>query len=197
VTRRPDKAFGAEYYRRFYGRSPVHTAASVSHLASATVHLAAWWGVRIRSVLDVGAGPGYWRDWFATEHPRVRYRSVDVSAYACERFGHEQRDITQWAPSSPFDLVVCQGVLQYLDRDGVGAAVNNLARATGSILYLEVPTLHDREHVIDAASTDLDCYWRSGAWYRTRLTEHFVQIGAGLWARRSAGIPFYELERSR
>lgn len=188
------EAFGAAYYRRFYGRSPVHTPTTVGHLAAGVMHLAAWWGVRIRSVLDVGAGPGYWRDWFADEHPTIRYRSIDVSTYACERYGHEQRDITSWAPRTPSDLVVCQGVLQYLDRAAVEAAVNNLARSTRSFLYLEVPTLHDREHVIDASATDLECHWRSGAWYRARLHPHFVQIGAGLWAQRTAGLPFYELE---
>ena len=189
--------FGAGYYRRFYGRSPVHTADTVGHLAAGVLHLAAWWGVRVRSVLDVGAGPGYWRDWFAAQHPGVRYRSIDVSAYACERFGHEQRDITRWSPRTPADLVVCQGVLQYLDREAVARAVTNLAAATRSLLYLEVPTTHDRDHVVDTAATDLECYWRSGSWYRKQLDPHFMAVGAGIWARRSAGLPFYELERSR
>ncbi len=189
--------FDAEYYRRFYEQRPVHTAGSVAHLATAVVHMAAWWGVRITSVLDVGAGPGLWRDWFRKHHPEVKYVSTDVSAYACERYGHEQRDIAAWAPRSPSDLVVCQGVLQYLDDAQAAAAIENLGRATRSLLYLEVPTQHDRTHVIDPASTDLECHWRTGAWYRQRLTRHFVQAGAGLWARHEGGVAFYELERGR
>jgi len=189
--------FDAGYYRRFYERVPVHTATSVGHLASGVMHLAAWWGIPIRSVLDIGAGPGLWRDWFRQEHPQVRYLSTDVSEYACERYGHQQRDISVWAPRTQSDLVVCQGVLQYLDNTAAGAAIKNLARATRHLLYLEVPTLHDREHVIDPAATDLDCHWRSGNWYRQRLAPHFVQVGAGLWAHRHGAVRFYELEHGR
>ena len=189
--------FGAGYYRRFYERAPVHTAVTIGHLAEGTLHFAAWWGIRIRSVLDVGAGPGLWRDWFAEQHPGVRYRSTDVSAYACERYGHEQRDIATWVPRSRYDLVVCQGVLQYLDNRAATAAIENLGCATRHLLYLEVPTLHDHEHVIDADATDLDCHWRTGMWYRRRLEPHFVQVGAGLWAHREGAVRFYELERAR
>jgi len=38
---------------------------------------------------------------------------------------------------------------------------------------------------------------RSAAWYRTRLGNHFTQIGAGLWVSNNAGLPLYDLERSR
>jgi len=193
----PDQRFDASYYRRFYERDPVHTAESVGHLAAGVRHLAAWWGIRVRSVLDVGAGPGYWRDWFVTNEPRIRYVSTDVSEYACERYGHQQRDIAVWAPSKPFDLVVCHGVLQYLTNDQADAAIANLARATRHLLYLEVPTKHDHDHVIDSEATDLNCHWRSGEWYRRRLAPHFVQVGAGLWAHRDGAVAFYELERSR
>jgi len=189
--------FGAEYYQRFYERVPVHTEESIGHLASAVMHLAGWWGITITSVLDVGAGPGLWRDWFRAHQPTVTYRSTDVSAYACERYGHEQRDIAAWSPKSPSDLVVCQGVLQYLSNAQADAAIHNLATASRHLMYLEVPTLHDRDHVIDAEATDLDCHWRSGDWYRRRLTPHFVQVGGGLWAQRDGAVPFYELERCR
>jgi trans-aconitate methyltransferase len=125
------------------------------------------------------------------------YRSVDVSEYACERYGHECRDIATWKPGAPSDLVVCQGVLQYIANDRVDAAISNLAAATRAVLYLEVPTLHDRDHVVDREYTDMDCHWRSADWYRRRLTPYFQQIGAGVWVQRDAGLAFYELERSR
>jgi len=38
---------------------------------------------------------------------------------------------------------------------------------------------------------------RSAAWYRTRLGAHFTQIGAGMWVSNNAGLPLYDLERSR
>jgi len=37
------------------------------------------WGVTVRSVLDVGAGMGFWRDWYREHHPDVTVRSIDVS----------------------------------------------------------------------------------------------------------------------
>ena len=192
-----EERFGAAYYGRFYGTAPVHTQTRVAHVASAVASLFGWWALPLTTVLDVGAGPGYWRDWFAEHRPRVMYRSVDVSAHGCARYGHEQRDIATWTPGAPSDLVVCQGVLQYLGDAAAVAAVEHLAAGTRHILYLEVPTLYDRDHVVDQDYTDLDCHWRSGDWYRRRLGVHFVQVGAGLWARRDGAVPFYELERSR
>jgi trans-aconitate methyltransferase len=186
--------FDAAYYRRFYERDPVHTRSQVAELASAVTGMLGWWGVPLRSVLDVGAGPGYWRDWFTQHRPAVRYRSIDVSEHACTTFGHERKDISQWRPPRPFDLVVCQGVLQYVDAPAATRAIEHLAAATRHVMYLEVPTLHDRAHVIDASATDLDCHWRSGRWYQRRLDPHFVQVGGGLWARRTGAVTLYELE---
>ena len=48
--------FDAAYYRRFYGRDPVHDARRIAHLAQAAVSFAAWWRIPVRSVLDIGAG---------------------------------------------------------------------------------------------------------------------------------------------
>jgi trans-aconitate methyltransferase len=187
--------FDAAYYRRFYRDRPVHDARHIARLASGVTGLCGWWGVPVRRVLDVGAGTGLWRDWFARERPAVRYQSIDVSPYACERYGHECADISSWRPARPADLVICQGVLQYLDDRRCAAAIGNLAAATRSVLYLEVPTAADRDEVIDPEATDLDINWRSGAWYRRRLKEHFVELGCGLQAARNAGRHFYELER--
>ena len=65
-------------------------------------------------MLDVGAGAGFWRDYLAEHEPEVRYRSIDASPYACERYGHERRDIASFRDGGRYDLVVCQGVLPYL-----------------------------------------------------------------------------------
>jgi trans-aconitate methyltransferase len=161
------------------------------------VGLTEWWGVRLRTVLDVGAGPGWWGDWLRSQRPRVVYRGVDVSEHACRRWGHEHADIATWRPDRPAELVVCQGVLQYLDDDACASAVANLGAACAAVLYLEVPTAADRVEVIDQAATDLDVRWRPGSWYRRRLGRWFVPAGAGLWVRRDAGIVLYELESGR
>lgn len=188
--------FDAEYYEHFYRRDAVHDAAAIGNLASAVVGLAGWWGIEIESALDIGAGPGLWRDWFAQHHPEIRYRSSDVSEYACTTFGHELLDITTWKPDASFDLVICQGVLHYLTDRGAARAINSLGEACEGLLYVEAPTLGDRRSVIDTERTDLEVNWREGSWYRQRLEKHFTALGAGLFASRRCGVSFYELERS-
>jgi trans-aconitate methyltransferase len=188
-------SFDADYYRRFYRTSPVHDRRRVDRLCTAVTAFAGWWGIPVRSVLDVGAGTGLWRDWFAAHRPRTRYRSLEVSPYACRRYGHEHADIATWEPDRQYDLVVCQGVLQYLPDGGADAAITHLAAAARGLLYVETPTARDRQGVIDPAKTDLDIHWRTGRWYRRRLAAHFVEVGAGLHYTRSGTVQFYELER--
>lgn len=185
--------FDAAYYRRFYGRDGVHDAERIAHLATGVHSLAAWWDVGIRSVLDVGAGTGLWRDWYRSAHPEVRVTSIDVSEYACSTWGHQRRDIADWRPGRRFDLVICHGVLHYVTDERVERAIDNLAAATRHLLYLELPTADDLRHVVDPARTDLVAHRRSGAWYRRRLQAHFRQVGAGLWVPRD-GVPMFELE---
>ncbi len=189
------RRFDADYYQRHYqAGTRVHSAAEVGRLASGVVGLAGWLGVELASVLDVGAGPGLWRDWFRRHRPAVRYRSTDVSPFACARYGHERRDIGRWRSRERYDLVVCQGVLPYLDGEAAGAAVDNLGAMCRGLLYLEAVTRRDLAEVVDPDRTDTAIHARPGAWYRRRLAPHFVQVGAGLWAARRAGLRFYELE---
>jgi trans-aconitate methyltransferase len=144
-------------------------------------------------VLDVGAGKGYWRTWLAHALPSVHYHGIDASEHACRRYGHELADLATWQPPREFDLVVCQSVLQYLPDDAAALAIGTLGRACGRLMYLEVPTAWDRDEIFDSERTDMDIHWRTGDWYRSRLDEHFVEIGAALWARRDAAL-FFELE---
>lgn len=188
--------FDAAYYSRFYGRGGAHDRRRIAHLASGVHSLAAWWGVRIGSVLDVGSGIGMWRDWYARHHPRTRVTSIDVSEHACARWGHLQRDISRWTPEREHDLVICHSVLQYLDDRRATSAIENLAAGCRNLLYLEVPTATDFAEVIDPSATDMEVHRRTGRWYRTRLSAHFVQAGAGLWFKKGS-VPLYELERSR
>lgn len=134
-----------------------------------------------------------WRDWYSFHHPRVKVTSVDVSEHACLRWGHEQRDISTWAPTRRYDLVVCHSVLQYLGDAQATAAIANLATASRHLLYLEVPTLKDFETVVDPRATDMSVHRRQGHWYRRRLNRYFDQVGAGIWVRHGS-VPMYELE---
>ena len=169
----------------------------VDHLAAATHEMVSWWGGSVRSMLEVGAGPGHWSRWYRRMHPRVRVLSTDVSEHACKRYGHELRDIAEWRPSRPYDLVVCMDVLQYLDDCAAERALRNLTAATRTCLYFDALTSFDAKHTVDRSSTDLNAHLRSGSWYRSRLERGFVQAGAGLWVRKSSGLVLHELERTR
>jgi hypothetical protein len=196
VTTRSTGRFDAEYYDRFYHRAPVHDSDRIGMLAAGVMGFAGWWELPVTSVLDIGAGPGFWRDWFTKHHPNVAYRSTDVSKYACDEFGHEMLDITRWSPDGRYDLVVCQGVLHYLADRPAARAIAALGAACGGLMYLEAPTLGDRENVIDTDLTDLDVHWRNGDWYRRRLQKWFTPVGGGMYVSRTTGIAFYELERA-
>jgi len=189
--------FDANYFTRYYGEQPVRTINEVGHLATAVHEMVAWWGGSIRSVLEVGAGPGDWSAWYRTMHPDVRVTSTDVSEHACEQFGHELRDIAEWAPSQPYDLVICMDVLQYLDDRAAARALRNLTTATRTVMYFDALTAFDAKHTVDRSTTDLNAHLRSGNWYHERLARGFMHAGAGLWVRKGGGIVLHELERTR
>ena len=92
----------------------------------------------------------------------MKYRSVDVSPYACETYGHELRDISGWRARERFDLVICHSVLQYLDDAGAARAIDNLGAMCRGLLYLEAITRADLE-VVDVARTDTAVHARSGS----------------------------------
>jgi hypothetical protein len=189
-------AFDQAYFDRYYEsrRTRVHGATQIANLARGVTGLLDWWGAPLRSVLDVGAGPGLLRDWFKKHRRGVRYVSTDVSAYACERYGHEQRDITRWRAARRFDLVFCQGVLPYLDDAGVASAIENLGAMCAGFLYLEAITARDLDEVCDRDLTDVAVHERPGGFYRALLDVHFEPVGAGLYHRRGGPVTFYELE---
>ncbi len=190
-------SFDATYYGTYYGsaRTRVHGPKEIARLCRAVSSLLEWWGAPLETVLDVGAGVGLWRDWFKKHRPDVAYRTTEVSPYACAEYGHELRDITQWRAGTTFDLVVCQGVLPYLDDAGCAQAIENLGAMTAGFLYLEAITKRDLREVVDNALTDTRVHGRTAAWYRTRLAKHYTELGCGLWSKKDASMLFYELER--
>jgi len=188
--------FDADYYERYYGNaaSRVHSGDEIAKLCTAVTSFIEWWQAPLESVMDVGAGTSLWRDWFKKHRPKVLYRSTEYSAHAAKQYGHEHRDITKWRAKEYFDLVVCQGVLPYLDDDGAAKAIENLAAMTGGFLYLEAITKRDVREVCDIDRTDVKVHERTGKWYRARLTKHFREVGCGIWCKKDAGTLFYELE---
>ena len=108
-----------------------------------------WAGGEITSALDVGAGPGLWRDWFARSRPTIevpidRRQRLRVRALRPRATRHHHL-----ARARKFDLVICQGVLPYLTSPGVVAAIENLAAMARGFLYLEAVTARDLDELCD------------------------------------------------
>jgi hypothetical protein len=177
-------------------RSRVYGSEQVAGLAQGVTGFVRWFGGEVDKVLDVGAGTGLWRDWFRENLPGARYRSVDVSEYACKTYGHEKRDISSWRAREKFDLVVCQGVLPYLDDDACARAVANMAAMCRGFLYVEAITSRDLRDVVDRAKTDVSVRSRPASFYKRILGAHFERLGCGLHHVKGGDKVFYDLERA-
>ncbi len=191
--------FDEAYYRRFYRdpRTRIYDQRRHAKLVAGVVSLMEWFGVAPQDVLDVGAGLGWWGQWLRRHRKGVRVVSTELEREVCSKYGHTHADITTWRLPQTFDLVICQGVLPYLDAVGASAAIENLAAMSGTFLYLEAITADDMKDAIDAERTDLRVNLRPASWYRRRLAPHFREVGAGLYAARRAAIPLFALEAPR
>ena len=191
--------FDEAYYRRFYKDPSTRVYDQKRHakLISGIVGLIEWFGVDLIDVLDVGAGLGWWGQWLKKHRKGAAVISTELDREICRKYGHRQADVTTFRLDKQFELVICQGVLPYLDATGAEAGIENLASMCGGFLYLEAITLDDMKDAIDAQRTDLRVELRPAAWYRKRLAPHFREVGAGLYAARKANLPFFALEAPR
>jgi hypothetical protein len=191
--------FSESYFQRYYeaGRSRVYSSAQIDHLARGVTGFVRWFGGDVGTVLDIGAGTGMWGRWFRKHVPTARYTSVDVSLYACAKYGHEHRDITRWCAKRRFDLVICQGVLPYLSDTDCRKAVTNMAAMCRGFLYLEAVTARDLRDVCDRSRTDVSVLARPASFYRRELGRSFEPLGCGLHHVLGGERLFYELERGR
>lgn len=188
--------FNAAYYRKFYQspRTRVVDPESCAALADFVFAYLKYLRVPVESVLDLGCGVGLWRPEVLRHHPEACYVGVEKSEYACRKYGWERGCLASYRSEESFDLVICQGVLQYLDDDEAEAAVRNLTHLATSALYLEILTLEDWERNCNQETTDGEVYLRSASWYRKRLRRDFISCGGGLFLARSLPAVLYELE---
>jgi SAM-dependent methyltransferase len=189
--------FDAGYYARFYGdrRTRVADAATTRRLGAFVCAYLRFLGLAVREVVDLGCGLGHWQSVIELHFPRARYVGVEASDYLCRRKGWRKGSAVDYDHGHSVDLVICQGVLQYLDAAGARASIRNLARLTHGALYLEALTTTDWNQNCDRARTDGAVHLRSGAFYRRLLRPHFLSCGGGVFVHRRAGISLFELEQ--
>lgn len=193
-----ERRFDEAYYARHYGDPDTRVASgtSIDRLVRFVCAYIDYLGIEVREVIDFGCGVGLWRAPLEVAWPGVRYIGVEASEHACERYGWARGSVVDYEHGRRVDLVICQGVLQYLPARDAKRAIRNLARHTGSAMYLEALTRADWETVCDQSRTDGDVYLRSGDWYRRALGERFVACGGGLFLPKHSRVPLFELEKS-
>jgi SAM-dependent methyltransferase len=198
VSRRATTAgrFDKRYYDRFYrdARTRVTTQREVEVLGRFVCGYLAHLGQPVKRVLDAGCGLGYWRNVIAAHHPRASYTGIEFSEYLCRELGWTHASIASYRPRGKFDLIVCQGVLQYLTDIEAEAAIRNLARLCRGALYLEVLTREDWRDNCDRRATDGSVHLRPVSWYRQRLSRNFRACGGGVYVHRDAETVLYALE---
>lgn len=192
------RRFDEAYYHRFYEdpKTRVTTPDEHAALAEFVFSFARYNNIEVKSVLDIGAGVGHWKRWIEKSAKGVAYTGTEVSQAMCKKYGFAHRDIARWRDRKKHDLIVCQGVLQYLPDPDVAPAVANIAAMSKGLVYLEVTTRLDLRERCDQTRTDSDIHVRNGSYYRGILNKHFINIGCGLWWSKEREIPFFELEMS-
>ncbi|KRC27267.1 trans-aconitate 2-methyltransferase [Acidovorax sp. Root217] len=191
--------FDAAYYERFYFNKktsvvdPAHTERLGAFVCSYLQYLR----VPVKRVLDVGCGIGLWRDLVARHFPQATFHGVEFSEYLCGRFGWEQGSVVDYKARTPYDLVICQGVLPYLNETDVQTALRNLARLSRGALYVEAVTREDWEQdIVDETLTDPRMFRHPAQLYRRTLAEGFTELGGGVWLSPKTELPLFALEHA-
>jgi hypothetical protein len=193
-----ESIFNESYYRRFY-KDPlrrVTTQNEIHRLGNFICAYLKYLHVPVETTMDMGCGFGYWQAVIKRHFPRARYTGVEFSEYLCRTKGWTQGSVVDFKGAEPFDLVLCQGVLQYLPARQAQKGIANLALQTRYALYLEVLTERDWKEVCDQTTTDGSVYLRSRDWYANQLKRYFISLGGGLFAKKDAPIHLYDIERA-
>lgn len=192
------KAFDEDYYARHYADPDTRVAspASIGRLARFVCSYLDYLEIEVHDVIDFGCGVGLWREPLERAFPGVTYHGIETSEHACDRFGWTRGSVVDHDHGRAADLVICQGVLQYLDTADAKRAIRNLAKHTRGALYLEALTKLDWEQSCDQSRTDGDVHLRTGTWYRRMLAPDFISCGGGLFVPQDSSVVLFELERA-
>jgi len=189
-------SFDYEYYKRYYF-DPTTAVTNKREMQARARLIAAYalhTGLPTKRILDAGCGTGLLKPWLRRYLPRATYTGIEASEYLCERFGWQHARIETYKPSTPFDVVVCYDVMQYLDSERAARAIANLGKLCRGVLYFTALTRVDWEHNCDRTRTDSNVNLRSAQWYRSRLRASFREAGCGFWLHRGAPFTVWDLE---
>lgn len=188
--------FDKAYYDRFYRNpatravTPAATRRHAEFIAAFLKHLE----LPVRSVLDLGCGTGVMLRALGKAFPRAHLQGVELSSYLCRRYGWTPGSVVNHQAERPFDLVVCNDVLAYLDDEDCSRALRNLAALSSGALYLGVLTREDLP-LCDRRRTDARQQPRPLSFYRRRLARAFMPVGGGLFLRKPVDVTVWHLER--
>ncbi len=123
-----EQRFDATYCERYYrnSRTRATTPQAVRRQAAFVAAYLRHLEVPVRRVLDIGCGLGWMLGALQNEFPKARCKSVEYSEDLCRKNGWTRASVTDFASSTPFDLVVCHDVLPSLDDAACRAAIANL-----------------------------------------------------------------------
>jgi SAM-dependent methyltransferase len=188
--------FDAAFFKRFYFDPATRVTSREEMRARAELIAAILRHAQlpVRSILDAGCGIGLLKPAFARALKHADYVGLEASEYLCRRYGWTQGSIADFRPASPFDLVVCYDVLQYLDDRAAVRAMANLGRLSRVALYFSALTIEDWRRNCDRSRTDRDVNMRPAAWYQARLRRSFHYYGLGVWVRRTQFAQRWALE---
>ncbi len=198
-----DKQYDADYFEKWY-RDPKHRVRTPTEFARQVdfvLHLAEWVLERpVARVLDVGCGEGQWGVALRKRRKRLVYTGVDPSAWAVRRYGARRgllqggiTDLDRLIPrGEQFDLVLCVGMLNYLDAPTLRAGLRQVARRASGVAYLELFAKGD-DYVGD---TD----WptpKPAAWYSTTIqSAGLVPVGMQCYLPQVEADRLSALERA-
>jgi len=190
------KSFDQAYYDRFY-RNPRTRAVTPAAAARQARFIAAYLRhleVPVSRILDIGCGTGTTLRALGREFPSARVQGVEYSDYLCKRYGWAQGSVVDYASDKPWDLVVCNDVLAYLNAAECAQALANIAALCRGAAFLGILTADDAGQY-DRARTDPQQHRRPAAWYRRRLARHFVNVGGGLHLKRPLDVTVWAMDR--